>query len=355
MKRLRVVHVSPTYFSAESVIGGGERFVEELARAEARYAEVKLVSFGRCPFREQPLPHLERVVLRSWTRDPMTPFSPRLLGELVSAEVVHCHQYHVLPTFLAALIGRALRQRVFVTDLGGGGWTPAYHVDQSRWIRGHLPLSEYAARGLAANQRFEVIYGGVDLDRYPMRSRPEHDGSLVFVGRILPHKGVHVLLEALRPGQRLTIVGPASDPAYLARLQDLAQGRDVQILHGLDDAAVSDLLRGAMALVHPTPTDASGDAGANELFGLALVEAMASGCPVVASSVASLPEIVSDGETGFLVPPNSPIAISDAVTRLRSDQAGWARMSRAARARVEGRFTWDAVARRCLDAYARRV
>src|SRR4029077_10668747 len=141
----RVCHVSPTYFAPESTLGGGERFAEELARAMARHAEVRLVSFGPRAFRESSTPGFERVVLASWTRQKMVPFSPRLFSELRGADVIHCHQYFVLPTFLAALQGRLQGSRVFVTDLGGGAWTPGFQIDQSRWIEAHLPLSEYAA------------------------------------------------------------------------------------------------------------------------------------------------------------------------------------------------------------------
>jgi glycosyltransferase involved in cell wall biosynthesis len=356
MTGLRVCHVSPTYFSTDSVLGGGERFAEELARAMAAHgrevAAVKLVSFGRRACREHPAPRYERVILASRTRDPVTPFSWGLFRELRHADVIHCHQYFVLPTFLAALAGRLRGRRVFVSDLGGGGWTPAYHVDQSRWITAHLPLSAYAARGLPGrNRRHRVLWGGVDPDRYPMRPRLEHDGSLVFLGRLLPHKGVHVLLEALPPGVTLHVIGPEMDPAYRERLGALARGKDVRFHGALADAAVIDRLGRAMALVHPTPVDAAGSAGANELFGLALVEAMARGCPVIATDAASLPEIVVPGESGLLVPPNDPAAIGRAVESLRGDAALWRRLAAGARRRVEAEFTWDRVVERCLEAY----
>jgi glycosyltransferase involved in cell wall biosynthesis len=350
---LRIVHVSPTYFAPESILGGGERFAEELARALAAQAEVKLVSFGPRAFRERPLPHYERVILKSWTRDKMTPFSPRLLGELADGDVIHCHQLNTLPTFLATLWGRLRGRRVFVSDLGGGGWTPGYQIDLSRFLDRHLPISEYAARGISGrNRTYRVIYGGVDLDRYPMRPRGEHDGSVVFLGRILPHKGIHHLIAGLPDGVRLEVVGSELDREYLERLRSLAEGKEVAFRLGLGDAEVVALLQRAMALVHPTPVDERGEAGAAELFGLALVEAMACGCPVVASRAASLPEIVEDGLSGLLVPPNQPAAIGDALDRLRAAPDLWKRLSSGARARVEDRFTWEKVAARCLAAYA---
>jgi len=353
---LRVCHVSPTYFAPESVLGGGERFAEELARAMAarhrEIAEVKLVSFGARARRERPAPRYERVILRNWTRHRMTPFSPALFREIAGADVVHCHQYFVLPTFLAAAAGRLAGRRVFVTDLGGGGWTPGYQIDASRWITAHLPVSRYAARALPGrNRRCHVIYGGVDPARYPLRTELAHDGSVIFLGRLLPHKGIHFLIEGLPPGVPLHVVGREGDPVYVERLAALAAGKEVRFHRDLDDAAVGELLGRAMALVHPTPVDAGGSAGAHELFGLALVEAMARGCPVIAADAASLPEIVIPEENGLLVPPNQPQAIGKAIERLRGDSALWQRLAAGARRRVESDFTWERVVDRCLEAY----
>ena len=349
---MRVVHVTPTWFSPESVLGGGERFAEELARAMAGRAEVKLVSFGPRELRETPQPGYERVILKSRSRAPLAPFAPGLFRELKLADVIHCHQYFVLPTFLAVVAGRLRGSRVFVSDLGGGGWTPGYQIDQSRWIAAHLPISEYAARDLPGrNRRHRVIYGGVDLARHPMRPEPAHDGSVVFLGRVLPHKGIHFLIEGLPPEVPLHVVGPAPDAGYLDRLRGLAEGKDVRFHGPLSDPEVVERLGRAMALVHPTPVDERGSAGAHELFGLALVEAMARGCPVIASDAASLPEIVAPEVNGLLVPPNRPEAIGEAVLRLRREPDLWARLARGARRTVEERFTWDRVVDRCLAAY----
>ena len=346
------MHVSPTYFSSESLIGGGERFAEELARTMSQRVSVRFVSFGQRSQRERASATYERIILRNWSRRLMTPFSPRLMRELRGADVIHCHQYFVLPTFLACAYAAATRTPVFVSDLGGGGWTPAYQIDQSRWIVAHLPISQYAVRSLnGSNRRYRVIYGGVDLGRYRMRPDLTHDGSVVFLGRILPHKGLHYLIEAMPASVVLHVIGPAGDRAYLANLHMLAAGKQVRFHEGLGDNEVVGLLQRAMALVHPTPVDCTGSAGVHELFGLALVEAMACGCPIVASRAASLPEIVEDGRSGFLVPPNDPLALRAAVGRLSDESGMWAAMSLVARERVERAFTWDRVAERCFEAY----
>ncbi len=351
-----VVHVSPTYFAPESLIGGGERYAEELSRAMSERTLVRFVSFGPRAFRERISDRYDRVILKNWTRDKMTPFSPLLWRELRRADVVHCFQYFTTSTFMSSLFGRLHGIPVFISDLGGGGWTPAYHIDQSRWISAHLPISQYASQRLAgANRRNHVILGGVRLARYPLRNPLGHDGSVVFLGRILRHKGVHHLVNAMPKEMVLQVIGPVGDPDYLRELTRLAEGKRVEFLHGLDDLAIGGYLRTAMALVHPTPTDSSGDAGASELLGLAVLEAMASGCPVVVSDAASLPELVEREVSGIIVEPNSPAAIASALTRLRTDTGLWARLALAGRRRVEAEFTWPRTVERCFAAYRAAV
>lgn len=348
----RVVHVSPTYFSPESVIGGGERYAEELSRALSERVPVRFVSFGPRAFRERVNEQYERVVLKSWTRDKMTPFSPGLWREMRGARAVHCHQFNTLPTFMAAAFCRLNKVPAFVSDLGGGGWTPGYQFDINRWLAGHLPISQYAARRIPGrHDNVRVIYGGVDLATFRPRDALAHDGHVVFLGRVLEHKGIHFLIEGLPEGIPLKVIGPVGDPAYLDRLKALAGGKQVRFLHGLTDAEVASELRSAAVLVHPTPTDAQGDAGANELLGIAVLEAMASNCPVVVSAAASLPELVEAGVSGTVVPPNDPAAIGAAIRGLLASPDRWAGFAAAGRIRVEERFTWPQVAERCLRAY----
>lgn len=347
-----VVHVSPTYFSPESVIGGGERYAEELSRSMSDRIPVRFVSFGPGAFRERVSGRYERVILKSWTRDKMTPFSPHLWRELRGARVIHCYQLNTLPTFLAAAFARLGRVPVFVSDLGGGGWTPGYHFNIGRWLSGHLPISKYAAQCLPSGHASAgVIYGGVDLGKYPPRDRLYHDGTVVFLGRILPHKGIHHLIEGLPEECPLRVIGPIGSADYLDRLKLLAVGKKVEFLHGLPDSEVADQLRRAAVLVHPTPTDSAGNAGANELLGLAVLEAMASNCAVIVSNAASLPELVIDEESGLVIPPNDPGAIRNAIQRVINSPGFWEKLAIEGRKRVEKEFVWSRVVDRCMCAY----
>ena len=79
---------------------------------------------------------------------------------------------------------------------------------------------------------------------------------------------------------------------------------------------------------------------------------MACGVPVVCTNVASLPEVVEDGVTGFLVPPNDPQALREKFTWLAGHPEQVRTMGAAARDRVLARFTWPATVRRCVEIYA---
>jgi starch synthase len=89
----------------------------------------------------------------------------------------------------------------------------------------------------------------------------------------------------------------------------------------------------------------------SELLGLSVLEAMASGTPIVASRIGGVPEIVVDGETGFLVEPGDATELHDRLELLLGDEKLARRMGDAGRDRVLQDFTWARCAERCLAAY----
>ncbi len=93
----------------------------------------------------------------------------------------------------------------------------------------------------------------------------------------------------------------------------------------------------------------------SELLGLSLLEAMASGTPVVASRLGGVPEIVEDGVSGYLVDPADPADLRHDLALLLGDPRRARRMGDNGRALVCERFTWDACARRCVEAYLELV
>ena len=106
--------------------------------------------------------------------------------------MVHCHQQHVLASSLSALFCRLTARRVFVSDLGGGGWDISGYVSTDKWFNRHLHISEYSRKinGQSANPKASVIFGGVDLNKFSPDTSVPRNGKVLFVGRILPHKGI---------------------------------------------------------------------------------------------------------------------------------------------------------------------
>lgn len=354
---MRIVHVVPALFGPGGVVGGAERYALELARSMAGVVPTTLVSFGD-EHREDTDGALKvRVVGHPWlVRGQRTnPFSVGLFRGLREADVVHCHQQHVLTSSAVAAWCRLTGRPVFVSDLGGGGWDVSAYVSTDGWFHGHLHLSEYSRRihGHGQNAHAHVIGGGVDVERFTPDSRVPRDGGVLFVGRLLPHKGVVDLIRAIPDGMTLTIVGPEPDSATKGRLASEARGKAVVFRHGLDDEALVREYRRALCVVLPSVyrTDDGHETAVPELLGQTLLEGMACGVPAVCTRVASLPEVVVDGVTGFVVPPNDPASLRDRLTWLQAHAHEARAMGAAGRQRVLEGFTWPIVVNRCLDIY----
>ncbi|MBI2403598.1 MAG: glycosyltransferase family 4 protein [Gemmatimonadetes bacterium] len=355
---LRVAHLVPAPFGTGGVVGGAERYALELARAMATRVPVTLVTFGDQDRHERDGALDVRVIGRPWyVRGQRTnPVSVRLFAALRDASVVHCHQQHVLASSLAAVFSRMTGRRVFATDLGGGGWDVSGYLSTDRWFHGHLHISEYSRRvfGHATNPRARVILGGVDTAKFAPDPSVPGSGEVLFVGRLLPHKGINDLIEALPPDLRLRIIGPPGDSRYAADLHRLAAGKPVAFQPDRDDDALVRAYRRALCIVLPSVyrTMYGEETRVPELLGQTLLEGMSCGTPALATSVASLPEVVQDSVTGFVVPPNHPAALREKLEWFRGHPAEAATMGAAGRARVLEQFTWEAVVNRCLAAYA---
>jgi glycosyltransferase involved in cell wall biosynthesis len=346
-----VVHLVPAPFDArDGVIGGAERYSFELARHMSERVNTRLVTFGAAPRRDR-VGKLDVVVLDAvHARGQRSkPIAAALPGALRGSAVVHCHQQHVIASSVAAAFARLTRRRVFVTDLGGGGLDVSSFVSTDAWFHGHLHISEYSRRvaGHTGSPRARVISGGVDSARFAPGGEPGR--HVLFVGRILPHKGIHDLIDAVAADVPLRIVGRTADDGYLRMLKERAAGRDVTFVHDADDARLVDEYRRAACVVLPSvyTTPDGRTTKVPELLGQTLLEAMACARPVICTEVASMPEVVVHGENGLVVPPGDPRALGAAIATLRGDPVGADAMGRAGRERVLDRFQWSQVVDRC--------
>ncbi len=355
---MRVLHIVPAIFGEDGVFGGGERYAFELARHMADEIETVLLAFGPRE-RHERIGNLEvRVIGNPWYVRGYrgNPLALSMITHLRGADVVHCYQQHVLATSMAAIVCRALRRRVFVTDLGGGAWDISGYVSTDNWFDGHLHLSEYSRKafGHELNGLAHVILGGVDSQKFHPAAAPVRDGAVMYAGRILPHKGVNDLITAMPPDMELKIIGRVGDARFFTDLQRLAVGKRVTFRHDCNDAELIEAYQGALCVVLPSVyrTIYGEETRVPELLGQTLLEGMACGRPVICTRVASMPEIVEDGVSGFIVPPNDPVALADRIGWLRDHPAEAAAMGTAARRRVLEKFTWAEVVRKCLQIYA---
>ena len=138
-----------------------------------------------------------------------------------------------------------------------------------------------------------TIHHGIDTDAFSLHAEP--GGYLLFYGRIHPHKGTAQAIEvARRAGLPLVLAGIIQDQAYFdAEIAPHLDDDHVRYLGPVGSDDRNDLLGGAVALLHLVEFD--------EPFGLSVVEAMAAGTPVIANRRGSMPELVDEGVTGFLV------------------------------------------------------
>jgi glycosyltransferase involved in cell wall biosynthesis len=233
-------------------------------------------------------------------------------------------------------------------------------IEKLRWRNRHLSALRLASFFWTkvvtvshANRRYlealhvaapiSVIYNGIDAEMYVERARaasgqPVRDRTsfeLCYMGSLIPRKRVDVLLRAFAqvaaryPAARLTIIGGGYLAAEHQRLCAELKLEERVVFTGTISAYPFDRLAASDLLV---------SASESESFGLVFCEAMCLGVPVVACRVGGIPEVVQDGVTGLLAPPNDPEAFAAAVSKLIGDPELRRRMSEAGRKLIPERF-----------------
>ncbi len=352
----RVAVLYPIAFGPEGLFGGGERYAVELARALSRRTPTRLITFGPTA-RETEIDGLEIHTYEPfrWLRgEQANPFTAGFLRSLRGMDVVHCTAWNTLVTDLAICFARTTGKRAFVTDVGGGASLTLHRfLPVAKWVHRYLLIAAVGGREFLAHQdRWRIIWAGIDTERYRPPEEPERRGVL-FVGRLLPHKGIDVLIQAVGGDTPLTLVGHPYHAEYFALLEGLARGKDVTFVTDASDEQVVRFYQQAAVSVLPSVNRTVYGATFElpELLGFAAMEAMACGAATICTRVGGLPELMVDGETGYLVPPGDPVALGQRIAELLADRGLAERLGRAARRRIEDHFTWAHVAERCLDAY----
>jgi colanic acid/amylovoran biosynthesis glycosyltransferase len=332
---LRVVVLTTSYPRHASDTAG--RFVADaVERVRAAGVDVEVVSpagfrhFG-IAYGAGVMGNLRRQPWR-WALVPafLASFARAARGAADGADLVHAHW---LPSGIAAMATR----KPFVVQLWGSDVELARRAPRlARRVLRRAQAVIAPSHALAEDARrlgaaeVEVIPSGVDLpDAVGEEAVPP---EVLYAGRLSPEKGVLELVEATR-GLNLVVAGDGP-------LRDRVPGA----LGFVPPDELGKLYARAAVVVCPSH---------REGFGVACLEAMAHGRPVVASAVGGLLDLVVDGETGIHVPPGDVAALRAALERLLADTELRQRMGEAGRRRAAERFSWDAVTRETLELYAR--
>lgn len=268
-----------------------------------------------------------------------------LADHLHSAGVTHLHNHIAKSSCTVAMITSAISGIPYSFSLHGPDiffephhWRLDAKIETASFVACISDFCRSQAMIFGARDhwnKLHIIHCGVEPERYAKGPRPDSP-TLLFVGRLAAVKGVPVLFEALQsvieqhPDVRLHLIGDGPERARLEKqASDMGLADHLTFLGYQSQAAVAEALSSTDIFVLPSFAEG---------VPVVLMEAMAAEVPVVTSRIAGVPELVSDGESGLLVPPGAPGPLAAALNRLLADPDLRARMGAAGRAKVAAEF-----------------
>ena len=286
---MRILHASHiSNFTPPIGYGGIELVVDTLARElVARGRKVRVL--GVKPPGVETTYELMSVFKRPVNQPHMwhkLRYSLALLSQAREFDVIHIHVQWLAP---AASVIQHLGKPTLLT----------LHADPSAEVAGFkVPMVAISETQRARLERrgikpVAVVYNGIDVEKYPFSA--EKEDFYLYLGRIDGSKGVHIAIQAARrAGEKLIIIGPVADGEYFRRfVEPYIDGVNIKYLGEVEFGVKVEYLARAKALLYPVQYE--------EFFGIVMVEALATGTPVIGFARGSVTEIVRHGLTGFLV------------------------------------------------------
>jgi len=211
-----------------------------------------------------------------------------------------------------------------------------------------------------STKKIRVIPMGIDPEKYshePVSDVKKEQGAghiVLSVGRLINWKGTIYLINAMPevirhyPDTKLLIAGSGPEKETLIlRVRDLGLDQFVKFLGVVDDKALLSLYHSADVFVLPSIIKD----GKTEALGVVLLEAMASGCPVIGSDVGGIPDIITDSANGFLVAEQDPGALAEKIIQLLSDEELRKKFRDNGLLKVKAHFSWYSISTRFSGAF----
>ena len=352
-----------------AVFNPSERFIQDQAAALTRWRPVVV----GLEVKGEMLPRLREAIVTKSARERVS-FHLRGRGGLIEAKLratrpVLIHAHFGTDGLLVLPLARALGVPL-ITSLRGYDVTRSdgallrsgrpiwmrYALGKKRLQRGgtlFLAVSDALRKQAIARgfpeERTVTHYNGVDLDRFQPGQAPAEPGLILHVGRLVEKKGTKVLIEALTglADAKLVIIGDGPLRGALER-QARALGERVRFLGELPSDDVAQWMRRASVLAAPSVIAADGDA---EGLPNVVVEAAASGLPVVSTIHSGIPEAIEDGVSGFLVPEGDVGGLAARLTELLESEPLRREMGVAARRLAERKFSRQTLTERLESIY----
>jgi glycosyltransferase involved in cell wall biosynthesis len=253
-----------------------------------------------------------------------------LLAPLEAADVVHVHEIFTRSSEVGVLVARLLGKPICATDHAGGSSELGRSLGMLDLTDHVVCYSEFGRSRITTRTPITVAPGAVDDEFFTPPDGSVDRDRLLYVGRLIPSKGVDHLIEALPDDVALTVCGLAEENGYFPVLRRLARGKRVQFVLPSTETELRSLYQQAFAVVLPARYQDVNNSP--ELAGFALLEGMACGAPALSSRVGGMPEFVEHGETGFVF--DELAELTEHIARLVSDRRVVADMGANARARV---------------------
>mgnify|MGYP006279854699 CR=1 FL=1 len=331
-----------------NVIGGTETQSRRMAAELQRRTDHKVTVYTKAyPGEEQINSEFDLVRIPNWR---ISPFISTLTFILMAFLYLFRdrHQYNVLqcmmvyPNGFVGYLLHRLSGLPYFAWIRGGDFYLMKDTGWKRWMINKVlsdtevfVQTEHIKRDVQSEfplSNLTVLGNGVTIP-----AETADGDAIVYVGRLKEQKGVHVLLRALdklEHDEKVLIVGEGPEKD---RLEGLAEQLDVDVefVGEVPPGAVDSYLRKGKMLVLPS---IRGEGLPN-----AILEAMAMGLPVVATEVAGIPDIISNGENGFTAPPNDAEALAEQIQLLSEDEQKRRQMGQTAREYVIENHSWEQI------------